>query len=71
MFSDPVLSYRRIEKELGRLQKFSKYVDLKIPTNLTIPLAKYKPVNILKILAIEEHFDCIAVGDIAYNYLLR
>jgi hypothetical protein len=29
MFSDPVLSYRRIEKELKRMQLFAQYLEIK------------------------------------------
>jgi hypothetical protein len=53
MFSDPVLSYRRIEKELKRMQIFSKYVKLHNTKKINFPKNEFNAYKILKIIAME------------------
>ena len=77
MFSDPVLSYRRIEKELKRMQVFSEYLALQFLDSANEqphPVSKQTQtslVKLMKAISVQENMGVICVGDIAMNYLLE
>jgi hypothetical protein len=75
MFSDPLLSYWRLEKHFSRYLKLQKTYPLPL-INKPLVLEKYDNKNINKLINIFQDYmstkdTCILTGFYAYNYYLN